>query len=171
MSDTSIDEYPEFSFSFTEQDLEKLDATVASVLEKEHEAGVDTPTEVDPVPSQTETVLVEDLEEPAIESSFASDAFDLNLGTLSAEELNLLDAGFPLNHKFDDASPAIEIEIEDTDLGLPPPSHSPKLSDLLAPLPAKSPLRQFRSHMSLSVSDLCAPSWYEKDTPLNFMEI
>lgn len=166
MSDTSIDEYPEFSFSFTEQDLEKVDATVASVFEKDHEVEVDT--EVNPAPTQADTVLLEDFDEPAIESSFASDAFDLNLGTLSAEDLDLLDAGISLNHKPVNGGPSIEIEVEDTDLELPPPTRSTKPPDLPGPLPDKSPLRQFRSYTSLSVSDLCAPSWYGNDVLLSF---
>ncbi|KAF8204015.1 exonuclease V a 5' deoxyribonuclease-domain-containing protein [Pholiota molesta] len=148
MSDASSEESFDLSFSFSTEDLTKIDASIEAAFQRDQCVGdASLPTEIggrntasspaeglteqDVVSSQTSTIPVDNVDDTTFNSSFASDAFDLNIGTLSAEELELIDVATS---------------------GSLPESESP---------PVKSPLRQFRSYKPLSVTDLCAPSWCE----------
>lgn len=162
MSDAGSDEFPEFSFSFTEQDLAGLDASLAAAFEQQHNtADARDAEDTGFDPSQTDTVLLENAEDCVANSSFGSDAFDLDLGTLSAEELNYLDgASAPAAHISSHGGPSIEVELEESSSPIPLLPHDTETSGIASSSSNISPLEEFRSHVPLSVTDLCSPSWY-----------
>jgi hypothetical protein len=169
MSDASSEESFDLSFSYSTEDLAKIDASIEAAFQRDQCVGdASLPTEIggrntasfpaeglteqDVVSSQTSTIPVDNVDDTTFNSSFASDTFDLNISTLSAEEFELIDVATSGSLPSITSVPSIQIELEDAiSISSSSGSDSP---------PVKSPLRQFRSYKPLSVTDLCAPSWY-----------
>ncbi|KAF9486478.1 hypothetical protein BDN70DRAFT_988033 [Pholiota conissans] len=170
MSDIPSDDFSHLHFSFSMEDLAEIDASVEAVFLQHRRVddasfllrtgsdnaeltSAEEANDINPVPSQTDTVPSDEVEEHIANTSFASDTFELNIGTLSAGEFKLIDAATSSNHQIPTDAAPIQIELEDT---------SSSSSDSGSNTPQyKSPLREFRNYVPLSVTDLCAPSWCE----------
>ncbi|KAF9567828.1 hypothetical protein CPC08DRAFT_680578 [Agrocybe pediades] len=164
MSDFGSDSYPGLNFSdFTSDDFAEIDATVASKLapnigDIEDVAEASFQSEIDGLnlslltPQQLQELdgIPEDIDDGLqdLSQSVRSDGFDINLGALTADQLAELDGN--IEDKIAGRSvdgPAVQVEIEGDSPG-------PDAAQ-------RSPLEEFRSYMSLSVTDLVSPSWCE----------
>lgn len=177
MSDISSDDFSHLHFSFSVEDLTKIDASVEAAFHQDRRGDASFPlrtgsfnaelfpaeetNELDLVHSQADTIPLDDLEEHAVDVSFASDTFELNIGALSAEDFDLIDAATSAKCQTPTGAPSVHIELEDV---------SSASSDSGSNTPQNvSPLTLFRNRMPLSVTDLCSPSWYVKATTIPFL--
>lgn len=99
----------------------------------------------------------------ANEESFRSDTFDLNLSSLTNEELATLDKQALKEIPKPGGGPSITIEIEglvdEPETSKRSVEKSKHATDTGKPWLPNSPLDQFRSYMTLSVTDLTSPAW------------
>jgi len=155
MSDCSSDTYPGLNFSdFTAEDFAELDATITSMFSPK----LDDIEDVGEASFQSDIdglnlSLLTPQQLQALDGSsdrhngnidVRSDDFDLNLGALTAEELAELDQNIENRMSRGEGGPAVRVKVEDEISGT---AH-------------QSPLEEFRSCMSLSVTDLVSPAWY-----------
>ena len=184
MSDLGSDSFSGLEFpEFTEEDFAQIDANIASQIVRDEEPADEsfrseiyglnlnllTEEELakfDVVGTETDAESQHDPQEnETANSSFQYANGDLNLGTLSAAEFASLDAAMTEIYGELQAGPSIEIAIETPREPLASPTH-PQLqqedasNEVPKPHNRKTPLQEFRSHMSLSVTDLVSPSWY-----------
>ncbi|KIM47540.1 hypothetical protein M413DRAFT_202550 [Hebeloma cylindrosporum] len=182
MSDHGSDSFSGLDFpEFTEEDFARIDAAIASQVAEDKESpdasfqseiyGLNLNLLTAEELAQLDVVGVEtDTESQYLpqtaDSSFQYADGDLNLGELSAKDLAYLDAAIAETDGNPQAGPSIEVEIEipqdsPDSVALPALQPEESFNNVAKPWNRKTPFQEFRSGMTLSVSDLVYPSWCE----------
>ncbi|KAH9486314.1 Exonuclease V [Psilocybe cubensis] len=172
MSGYSSDDFHDLDLSeFTAEDFAYIDANIASLSG----SGRHGTTEAEPKLSEERYRLNSadskafDTDDEDIycanETSFRSDTFDLNLSTLTNEELDALDEYVSKKIPKPSAGPSIAIEIEGpvdvSGTSKHTVGENKHINGTWKPRLSNSPLNQFRPYMTLSVTDLTSPAWCE----------
>lgn len=179
--DGGSDDYPGMDlWEFTEADFAEIDSIIASISNQAE--GLATPqtastddsatlvpqnsvhsSGIDANLSDAEPVLdVVDGPGEIPDASFRSEDFDLNLNALSADELAILDEESlrkTAQPPQPNPGPSITIELEEIENDAGNLREHGDTNSIEKPSKYKSPLDEFRSYITLSVTDLVSPSW------------